>query len=405
MKTSQELLHGWPVHESIRGDDHKGALQMDRISRDELETFLIRQPERCISIFMPTHRFGRETEQDPIRYKNLLQEVEKRLLAKGMRTPDVRALLEPTQALLQDANFWRYLSDGLALFFTADELHTYRLPLAFEELVVIGDRFHIKPLLPFFANDGHFYILALSQNQVRLLEGTRHSVDEINQESLPESMAESLQFSQFQKQLQVRSGGGTAGAMFHGHDPSDEEKKHILHWCHMIDDSLRLLLAGEESPLVLAGVESLLSIYQEANSYPHLVEQGILGNPEELSPDVLHSHAWNLVEPVFRQAEEQARAQFQQLVSAGRTTTFLQDALQAVGQGRVERVFVALGEQTWGTYDAQTQVIHVHPEQQPGDEDLLDLLAIQTLLHGGAVYALPLEQMPEQALLAAVYRY
>ena len=378
---------------------------MDRISRDELETFLIQQPERCISLFMPTHRYGRATEQDPIRYKNLLQEVEKRLLAKGMRTPDVSALLQPAQALLQEENFWRHMSDGLALFLTADELHTYRLPLAFEELVVIGDRFHIKPLLPFLTNDGHFYILALSQNQVRLLEGTRHSVDEINQESLPESMAESLQFSQFQKQLQVRGGGGVEGAMFHGHDPSDEEKKHILRWCHMIDDSLRLLLAGEESPLVLAGVESLLSIYHAANSYPHLIEQGIPGNPEELSPDALHSQAWNLVEPAFRQAEEQAHAQFQQLVSSGRTTTFLQEALQAAGQGRVELVFVALGEQTWGTYDADTQVIHVHPEQQLGDEDLLDLLAIQTLLHGGKVYALPREQMPEQALLAAVYRY
>ena len=378
---------------------------MDRISRDELQTFLIRQPERCISLFMPTHRYGRATEQDPIRYKNLLQEVEKRLLAKGMRTPDVSSLLEPARAVLQDENYWRHMSDGLALFLTADELHSYRLPLAFEELVVIGDRFHIKPLLPFFANDGHFYILALSLNQVRLLEGTRHSVDEINPESLPESMAESLQFSQFQKQLQVRSGGGTEGAMFHGHDPSDEEKKHILRWCHMIDDSLRVLLAGEESPLVLAGVESLLSIYQEANAYPHLLEQGIPGNPEELSPAELHTRAWRLVEPVFRQAEDQARAQFQQLVSAGRTTTFLQEALQAAGQGRVELAFVALGEQTWGTYDADSQVIHVHPQQQPGDEDLLDLLAIQTLLHGGAVYALPLEQMPEQARLAAVYRY
>ena len=378
---------------------------MDRISRDELQTFLIRQPERCISIFMPTHRYGRDTEQDPIRYKNLLQDVEKRLLAKGLRNPDVRALLKPADDLLQDTNFWRYMSDGLALYITADELHTYRLPLPFEELAVIGDRFHIKPLLPFFTNDGHFFILALSQNQVRLLEGTRHNVDEIKLESLPESMADSLQFSQFQKQLQVRSGGGDAGAMFHGHDPSDDEKTHILRWCHMIDDSLRVLLAGEESPLVLAGVESLLTIYQAANSYPHLVEQGVLGNPEELSPAELHTQAWSLVEPHFRNAEEKALAQYQQLKNHGRTTTYMQEALQAVGQGRVELLFVALGEQTWGTYAAETQVINVHPERQPGDEDLLDLVAIQTLLHGGVVYMLPLEQMPDQALLAAVYRY
>jgi hypothetical protein len=53
-------------------------------------------------------------------------------------------------------------------------LRSYRLPLPFEQLVVISDDFHLKPPLPFFASDGRFYILALSQNQVRLLEGIRY---------------------------------------------------------------------------------------------------------------------------------------------------------------------------------------------------------------------------------------
>jgi hypothetical protein len=35
-------------------------------------------------------------------------------------------------------------------------------------------------LLSLFTGNGHFYILALSQNQVRLLEGTRYTVDEIS---------------------------------------------------------------------------------------------------------------------------------------------------------------------------------------------------------------------------------
>jgi len=42
--------------------------------------------------------------------------------------------------------------------------------------VVVSDRFHLKPLLPLLTGDGRFYILALSQNQVRLLQGTRYSV-------------------------------------------------------------------------------------------------------------------------------------------------------------------------------------------------------------------------------------
>lgn len=38
---------------------------------------------------------------------------------------------------------------------------------------MVDDRFHVTPLLPLLAGDGHFFVLALSQNQIGLLEGTR----------------------------------------------------------------------------------------------------------------------------------------------------------------------------------------------------------------------------------------
>lgn len=382
---------------------------MDRITHAELQTFLNDHEGWCVSMFMPTHRLGRETEQDPIRFKNLLQEAEARLLDKGLRTPDVKAMLQPARDLLIDSAYWQRMSDGLAVFFTKDELHTYRLPLPFEELVVITNRFHIKPLLPFFTNDGHFYVLALSQNEVRLLEGTRHTVDEIDLESIPTSLGEALQYERYEKQLQVRgvkrSSSGSQTGMFHGHDPSDDEKERLLRWFHKLDDELRPVLENEHSPLVLAGVETLHPIYAQANSYPHLLDEGILGNPEALKPAELHQRAWKLVEPVFRQAQKAARARYQELSSQGLTTSELKEALLAAQAGRVESVFVPLGVQIWGRYDPSSQLLHVHPKAAPGDEDLLDQLAILTLQTGGDVYAVPQAEIPGGENLAAIYRY
>lgn len=382
---------------------------MDRITQAELQTFLIDHEDWCVSLFMPTHRLGRETEQDPIRFKNLLQEAEARLLDKGLRSPDVKAMLQPARDLLNDPAFWRRMSDGLAVFVTQAELHSYRLPLPFEELLVITKRFHIKPLLPFFTNDGHFYILALSQNEVRLIEGTRHMVDEIDLESIPTSLRQTLRYEQYEKELQVRGGGTVGGGgqagMFHGHDPSDEDKNRLLRWFNKLDGELRQFLTGEGSPLVLAGVDYLLPIYKAANTYPHLMEEGISGNPEELTPATLHQRAWSLVEPVFRQAQEAARAQYQQLSANGRTTTALKEALLAAQAGRIDSLFIALGSQVWGRFDPETQILHVHPEAAPGDEDLLDQLAILTLQTGGIVYALAQAEIPGGTNLAAIYRY
>jgi hypothetical protein len=41
----------------------------------------------------------------------------------------------------------------------------------------------------------------------------------------------------------------------------------------------------------------------------------------------------------------------------------------------------------------------------PGDEDLLDLAALQTFSTGGTVYAVTPEQMPDKAQVAAIFHY
>ena len=382
---------------------------MDIITMETLKPFFSKRSGRCVSLFMPTHRAGRETEQDPIRFKNLLGEVEARLLAEGLRSPEVREVLKPAHGLLQDPGFWQHQSDGLAVFFTPEEFHYYRLPLEFEELVVVSDRFHLKPLFPYFTNDGRFYILALSQKEVRLLECTQHTVDEVGLENMPTSLSEAFKYQNFEKQLQFHTGttlaSGTHSGVFHGHDIRDDAKDKILRWFHMIDKELKSLLRDEQSPIVLAGVEYLLPIYKDANTYPHLMDNGVPGNPEELKPEELHDRAWTVVEPVFMEKQEKAAARYGQLAGTGQTTSDVKEAVLAAHQGKVDSLFVAVGVQVWGSFDADTNAIDIHEHKETGDEDLLDLAAVRTRLNGGAVYAVEPGKVPGHAPLAAVFRY
>jgi hypothetical protein len=203
---------------------------MDILTRNDLRA-LIERPERLsISIYMPAERMGKQVEQNPIRFKNLLGKTEERLAERGVRASEAQALLEPAKTLLRDSLFWQRQSDGLALFVSQDMLRYYRLPLDFEELAVVGDRFHVKPLLPLLSGDGRFYILALSQNTLRLLQGTRYSVSEIELEDVPTSLQHFLQWDDPEKRLQFHTTTQTPGgerihpavssarpAIFHGH--------------------------------------------------------------------------------------------------------------------------------------------------------------------------------------------
>lgn len=135
---------------------------MKLLSINELKTLVEKPDGYCVSLYMPTIKLGAETQQNPIRFKNLMREAEEQLIKSGLRAQDARDLLQPAQEI-DNYEFWQHQSDGLAIFISKNVFSYYCLPLNFAELVVVNDRFHLKPLLSLLTGDGQFYILALSQ--------------------------------------------------------------------------------------------------------------------------------------------------------------------------------------------------------------------------------------------------
>jgi hypothetical protein len=281
--------------------------------------------------------------------------------------------------------------------------------------VIVSVHFYLKPLLPLLTFDGRFYILALSHNAVRLLACTHDSVSELK---LPElvlgSLAEFLRGEERENNLQSHSSAsfGTMGkdgrhpAIFHGQGVgTDEAKNDLLRYFQHIDRGLHELLKDETAPLVLAGVEYLFPIYGEANSYPHLLELGIAGNPDKLKAETLLRKAWAVVEPYVLRERQEATAQYRELASTERTSRNTSEIVPAAYYGRVASLFVVRDQEQWGTFDPATNTLQIHEQAQPGDEDLLDLASTQTLLHGGVVYAAEQTGIPDDAPLSAVFRY
>jgi hypothetical protein len=388
---------------------------MDILTRAELEQLMRKEQQGCVSIYMPTHRTGIDAQQDPIRLRNLLREAEKQLSAQNIGRREVQNMLEPASKFLQDSYFWQHQSDGLAIFITFNRVRRYRLPLNFEEFVVVMDRFYIKQLLPLFTGDGQFYILALSQNEVRLLNGTRYSVSEVDIGQVGGSLAEAIPSVNHQISLQLHTSGpsggvsGSGSVTIHGQGGGSEEsaKKELLRYFRLIADGLKEFLQGNQAPLVLAGVEYLLPIYKEANTYPNLVDTVIKGNPDLLSADELHKSAWEIIGPIFQAAKEAAFAHYQQLAGHARerVADTLEKIVPAAYHGQVETLFVAAGEQKWGILNPVTSEIELHDQMESGDEPLLDLASVHTYLKGGTVYAVESQVVPGGASAAAVLRY
>jgi hypothetical protein len=384
---------------------------MDTFGASELRRLTGTNHGTCISIFMPTHAAGRDGQQDVLRLKNLTAKAERDLLAQGLRSPEVRKLLQPIRDLPGEPSFWEKRSQGLALFVADGVFDRFRVPLALDESVVVNRRFQVKPLLPLLNANDKFYLLAFSQNRVRLFEGDQFGCQETSVEGLPESMDTALNYDQVSRSSQMHSAQrgsehGKQGAVFHGQGGERElAKDDLAKYFRMIDAALHPVLRAKQTPLLLAAVQYLLPIFRDVATYPHIAREELAGNPDHLSGHELHARAWPIVAAWSDAEQASAAAKYQQLAGTGKTADDLPQILPAACQGQIETLFVDRVAHRWGSYDAQTNQMQLNGQADTEvADDLLDLAAVQTLLNRGTVYSVETGKCPSPPI-CAVLRY
>jgi hypothetical protein len=299
----------------------------------------------------------------------------------------------------------------LALFVADGVFDRFRVPLALNESVVVNRRFQVKPLLPLLNSHDKFYLLAFSQNRVRLFEGDQFGCRETSVEGMPENMDAALNYDRVSRNTQMHSAQrgsehGKQGAVFHGQGGEREiAKDDLAKYFRIIDASLHPVFRAKQTPLLLAAVQYLLPIFRDISTYPHIAREELPGNPDHLTAHELHVRAWPLVSAWSDANQAAAAAKYQQLAGTGKTADDLSQILPAACQGQVDTLFVDRGAHRWGRYDAETNQLQWNDQADTAvADDLLDLAAVQTLLNRGTVYSVEAGQCPSPPI-CAVMRY
>lgn len=318
--------------------------EVDPITRSDLAE-LGTATGRAVSIFLPTARSGAEVRENPIRAKALIKDAESQLTANGATADEAAAILGPLVALLEDAEYWQYLADGLALYACEGFWRAYRVAADLPEVALVSDRFAVRPVVPVAVGDGEFLVLAVSQNKVRLFEGTGSTISELAIGSIPSSVDEIDGEAQPPPHQQQRFAAGAAGAgVVHSHGTGAEIgdiqlRKFLRQVARGLDAELR---PKEHRPLVLAAVNEYHSMLREHLSYEHLVDGVAAGNPDASSPGDLHAAAWAVVQPVLRSRADGEAERFGDAIGAGRAIVGGgTDILLAAREGRVDTLLMA----------------------------------------------------------------
>lgn len=381
------------------------------ITKKDIEELSQVNDQPCISIFIPTHRSGfNNAKIDQLSFKNALNEARTQMEQSGLEPNEMHSTLRAGYELLEDESFWTKLSDGLAVFISSSRFVYFELPIAFNTYIFVGRNFHLKPLFPMFAGDGRFFLLALSQNEVRFFEGQRNSITPVIIEDLvPEDLEDALLFSSTEAQLQAHSSGNPINpGIYHGQGKGkDEKNKQLEKYFRQVDKGLMEMLHDETAPLIIAAVDYLVPIYEDISQYPNIMSFSVKGNPENDTPMQLHEKAWSFMQPYFKEEQRSLANDFQSKFAQEKAAISAYAVIPAAINGRVDTLFIDKDEPNlWGQFNAEDNSIRLHPARKQDSICLLNKAAIATFLQGGNVYNLSGTDLPyPEASLNAIYRY
>lgn len=360
----------------------------------------------CLSLYQPTHRRHPENQEDPIRFRNLVKELEASLRQKYPAS-EAKQLLEPFHALAQDAGFWNHALEGLAVLGGPGFFRALRISRPVDELVVVADSFHTKPLRRFLQTADRYHVLGLSLHGIRLFEGNRRSLDEVDMtKAVPGTIGETTGDRKGDGSAEG-SPGGAGIPLRHGlGGKGTEADNEADRYFRSVDRAvLEHYSRPSGLPLILAALPEHHHRFHEVSQNPFLIAGGIRFNPDALSADKLREHAWEVVEPQYQARLETLHGEFEQAKARGAGSDVFTEVAEAAASGRVATLMVEAGREIAGRLDVATGRIEAAALDDPEVDDMLDDLGELVTKMGGTVLVVPTERMPLPTGLAATYRY
>ncbi len=263
----------------------------------------LRQPH-SLTIYLPYVSSNSSSSDDPnrIQLKNLIKEANNLLQLHKIDKKEIKSILKPAQDLIDGNEFRNNYKRGLALFIRKDFFQYYRLPAEdIKQYVVVGKGFKLKPIVDLQENNYNYYVLHVGYHGAHLFKGDRYQIKKIKFQKKSVDMKQDLGIDELPREIQTHQVAptiiGKGAERPHGqYNASQVNKNMLIKFFRKIDRRLNSKIRGKSLPLILAGVDYILPIYRQANTYPHLLDQEILGNLENASHDRIRENACEIIE-------------------------------------------------------------------------------------------------------------
>lgn len=343
---------------------------------------MVDQKEEIVSLYQPTSRIG--DSKDLLIFKNLIKEVEKLHLEKKSDT-FYENTHETLQRYLTDSDFWKYRTEGMALFIKGNQSHSFDLNQTVKESVNINTIPFLLPLLEARQNVTEHFVLNLSKDrfQLWLSNGTN---------LLPVDENIAVPFADLFNDLDNNSEvnyGSYKGKMttYHGHrSKAEEEEKNIEKYFRYLDDKLSDYFSQYGHMVLLGGTsENVAAWKQKAKAHYYLEED--LGKPvNDYTDQELMKFSHDLFQKKFEEDVSDKLESLNAALQNRRATTNRKEISEKISMGNVEHLFV-------GIYFCENY------------DNEINKIVYDALIAGSNVIVVPQKFEEQKRLVAAQFRY
>lgn len=365
----------------------------------------------CISLYQPTQRSFPEKQQNAIRYKNLLRQMQASIRDK-YAARDVQSILDRYDALGRDERFWLRRTDGLAVLASVDRFEVFDLQRSVPEIVIVADSFHVKPLLRIAQSADRYHVLALNRKEVKLYEGNRDALDQVELTDVPSTITAALgeeltePYQGFHGVGPFHAGRSNAG-IHHGRgQKKDDVDLDMERFFRAVDRAILEHYSRPTGlPLLLAGLPQNVSGFRAVTRNPFVAAAAIEIDPDSLTLEQLRAEAWRAIEPTYLERLAELTDSYNSNRSRGLGDEDPAAIAEAAVAGRVGTLLIEAERLVPGKIDAATGKLERRALGDPEADDVLDDLAEIAVRMKGEAIVVPAQRMPSTTGVAAIYRF
>lgn len=357
------------------------------INRQDLKQLKSLTPVPALSILLPTHRTSPDNKQDPIVVKNLVSEAKTRL-GEEYSQRELEPLLKNLDNLVETIDY-SYGLCGLALYVSHDFAKLYYLAFPVQARVVIDKTFATRDLVYGLHRQLQYWVLLLSRGSSRLLAGTGDILEEVEDDYFTLAM----------------TGPGGTEALPADTDSSyrDDRQRRFI---QEVDRAFGTYNEGENLPLVVGGVDRLVSFFQEVSQHSAAIAGTLLGNFDRASISELTPQVWEIMQTVREAKQNQALTSLDEAVSAQKFVSTVGEAWRLVQEGRGKLLVV---EKSYHEPAIISTNGGIELVAEPGGteviDDAVDEIIEVVLANGGEVALVEDGTLSQHQRIALVLRY